>query len=72
MSTDLMRTKHYVEILIKVLRRFVYAPGNGERPDAPDVAVVISDGPATLMAHRTADEANRTKHYGIEVGNKLY
>ena len=50
---------------LRTLRRECFGAGNGDRPDVPNIAIVVTDGVPTLEMNRTQPEADRVKNAGI-------
>ena len=52
---------------LKVLRERVFNPDLQDRPSAPDVAILITDGVSNILPQRTIPEAHNTHAAGIHV-----
>jgi len=49
------------------MRTELFSPDHGARPEVPHIAIVITDGHATLNTHLTLPEARRCWQAGIQV-----
>lgn len=49
------------------MRNEVYVDGRGDRPDKPNVAVIITDGHSNVDSHLTGMEALQTRDAGIRI-----
>ena len=49
----------------------VFNVANGDRPDAPDTAIVITDGRSTYDSNLTIPYAEEAKRRGIEIFGKF-
>ena len=45
----------------------MYTPQNGDRPDVPNVAIVVTDGVSNINSRRTIPEAERARAKGIHI-----
>ena len=45
----------------------MYTPQNGDRPDVPNVAIVITDGVSNINSRRTIPEAEQARAKGIHI-----
>ncbi|KAK7502428.1 hypothetical protein BaRGS_00006381, partial [Batillaria attramentaria] len=52
---------------LKVMRNEMFTPVNGDRPDVPNVAVVITDGVSNVNSDRTIPEAEAARDDGIHI-----
>ncbi|XP_033728446.1 collagen alpha-1(XII) chain-like [Pecten maximus] len=52
---------------LQAMRDTIFIPSNGDRPDAPNVAVVMTDGESNINSGRTIPEANAAKREGVEI-----
>lgn len=52
---------------LRTLRNEVFTPANGDRPDASNIAVVITDGDSSVHQHRTAMEARLLRSAGTRI-----
>ena len=59
------------------MNRDMFTPEHGDRPDAPNIGIVLTDGVSsrdTNMTIPSADQARNEKHvniYAIGVGDKV-
>ena len=52
---------------IRMMTKEVFQPQNGDRPDAPNVAIVITDGPSNKDQTRTVPDAIAARNAGITI-----
>ena len=52
---------------IKITRESMFTTRNGDRPDIPNVAIIITDGISNINSRRTIPEANKAKTGGIRI-----
>jgi collagen type VI alpha len=52
---------------LMTLRNELFNPANGDRPDVPNLAIIITDGVSNLNSQRTIPEAVLTRDYGIHI-----
>ena len=45
----------------------MFTPQNGDRPDIPNVAIVVTDGVSNINSRRTIPEAERARAKGIHI-----
>lgn len=48
-------------------QRFLYISRNGDRDDAPNVAIVITDGVSNINSRRTIPDAELARDFGIHI-----
>lgn len=52
---------------IKILRTDIFTQANGDRPDVPNIAIVVTDGVSNINSRRTIPEAEQTRASGAEI-----
>ncbi|CAC5417435.1 unnamed protein product [Mytilus coruscus] len=52
---------------IKMVRRSVFNPSRGDRPDAQNFLIIITDGVSNVKAENTIPEAQKAKEEGVHV-----
>ncbi len=52
---------------LRKLREIIFTPGNGDRPDAKNLAVFVSDGNSNINEDQTIQEAIEDRVYGIHM-----
>lgn len=52
---------------MQVVQNDLFTVDNGDRPTVPDVAVLISDGQATVQTSTTVDVARAVRQRGVEI-----
>ncbi|KAK7502425.1 hypothetical protein BaRGS_00006378, partial [Batillaria attramentaria] len=52
---------------LQTLRHDVFSPANGDRPDASNIAIIITDGVSNIQPERTAYEARLLRAHGTHV-----
>jgi len=52
---------------IKMMRTRAFSTRNGDRPDVPNVCVIITDGVSNINAYETIPEANLARQQGVEI-----
>ena len=52
---------------LRTMHSAMFTPVNGERPEVPDVAIVITDGQSNVNQLQTLPEARIAKHRGITI-----
>ena len=52
---------------LKLMRKEMFLPSNGDRPDIPNLAIIITDGESTVNQNSTIPEANRARAQGIQI-----
>lgn len=52
---------------IKIVRSEMFTQANGDRPDVPNVAIIVTDGISNLNARRTIPEAEQAHADGIHI-----
>ena len=52
---------------LNVMRRLVFTEENGDRPDVPNVAIVLTDGVSTINRELTISEAEAARAAGIRI-----
>lgn len=52
---------------LQAMRDTIFIRPNGDRPDAPNIAIVMTDGESNINSGRTIPEANAAKAEGVEI-----
>ena len=52
---------------LKTMRTVMFTPENGDRPDIPNVAIVLTDGVSNINSRRTIPEAEQARAEGIHI-----
>lgn len=52
---------------LEALTSEMFTAGNGDRPDVPNMAFVITDGQSNINTQRTIPEAERARDAGIDI-----
>jgi uncharacterized protein with von Willebrand factor type A (vWA) domain len=52
---------------LKTMRTEMFTPANGDRPDIPNVAIVVTDGVSNINSRRTIPEAEQARAEGIHI-----
>ena len=52
---------------LKTMRTEMYTAANGDRPNVPNVAIVVTDGVSNINSRRTIPEAEETRAAGIHI-----
>ena len=52
---------------LNTMRTQMYTAANGDRPDVPNVAIVITDGVSNINSRRTIPEAEQARAEGIHI-----
>ena len=52
---------------LRLMRTEIFNPANGDRPDVPDVAVLITDGDPTLEVDELPEEVRSIENRGIRI-----
>ena len=52
---------------LRLMRREIFSRDNGDRPDVPNVAILITDGIPTLEVDQLPAEVRRIKALGIRI-----
>ena len=46
---------------LKVMREDIFNPARGDRPDAPNIAMILTDGVSNINSRRTISEAETSR-----------
>ncbi|XP_025106489.1 collagen alpha-3(VI) chain-like isoform X11 [Pomacea canaliculata] len=52
---------------LQAMRTQMYTPANGDRPDVPNIAIVVTDGISNINSRRTIPEAEQARDEGIHI-----
>ncbi|XP_021375359.1 uncharacterized protein LOC110464458 isoform X7 [Mizuhopecten yessoensis] len=52
---------------LQAMRDTIFIPSHGDRSDAPNIAIVMTDGESNINSGRTIPEANAAKREGVEI-----
>ncbi|XP_069108499.1 cartilage matrix protein-like [Argopecten irradians] len=52
---------------LQAMRDTIFIPANGDRPDAKNLAIVLTDGESNINSGRTIPEADAAKREGVEI-----
>ena len=52
---------------LRLTREHIFDPANGDRPDAPNIAIVVTDGESNVGEENTIPQAEMLKNHGVLV-----